>query len=47
LLKGEGVRFFRIDTPFYTEIDEITLRLIALCEEHGAAYDGWETSVVK
>jgi regulator of RNase E activity RraB len=43
----EGVRFFRIDTPFYTEIDEITLRLIALCEEHGAAYDGWETSVVK
>jgi len=43
----EGISFYRIDKPFYTDIDALTLHLIDLCEAHGAAYDGWETSVVK
>jgi len=45
--KGSGVSFFRIDTPFYSDIDELTLHLIDLLEANGATYDGWETSVVK
>ncbi len=43
----KGFSFYRIDKPFYTEIDEITMWLIDLLESHGASYDGWETSVVK
>jgi len=43
----EGLSFYRIDKPFYTEIDELTLHLIDLLESYGASYDGWETSVVK
>ena len=42
-----GFRFYRIDKPFYTDMDELTLWLIDLLEAHGADYDGWETSVVK
>ena len=41
----EGVVVFRDDKPFYTNIDEITLHLIDLCEEYGASYDGWETRI--
>ncbi len=41
----DGVILFRDDKPFYTDIDEITLHLINLCEEYGASYDGWETRV--
>ncbi len=44
---NKGFSFYRIDKPFYYDIDELTLRLIDLLEEYGASYDGWETSVVK
>ena len=43
----KGFSFYRIDKPFYTDMDELTLYLIDLLESHGASYDGWETSVVK
>ncbi len=43
----KGFSFYRIDKPFYTDMDELTLHLIDLLESHGASYDGWETSVVK
>ncbi len=42
-----GISFYRIDKPFYTDIDELTLSLIDTLEAYGASYDGWETSVVK
>jgi len=43
----KGFTFYRIDKPFYHEIDELTLHLIDLVDAHDASYDGWETSVVK
>jgi len=43
----KGFSFYRIDKPFYTDIDALTLHLIELIEGFGASYDGWETSVVK
>jgi len=43
----EGLKFYRIDKPFYTNIDEITLALIEKLSAYDALYDGWETSVVK
>ncbi len=43
----KGLSFYRIDKPFYHDIDELTLTLIDLLEAHGASYDGWETSIVK
>jgi len=43
----KGLSFYRIDKPFYHDIDAITLSLIDMIEEYGAQYDGWETSVVK
>jgi hypothetical protein len=43
----DGISFYRIDKPFYTDIDELTLYLIDLLDEYKASYDGWETSVVK
>ena len=43
----KGLSFYRIDKPFYADIDALTLHLIDLVEAHGASYDGWETSVVK
>ena len=43
----EGLEFYRIDKPFYHDIDALTLELIDLCEVYGALYDGWESSVVK
>ncbi len=43
----KGFSFYRIDKPFYYDIDELTLYLVDLAEEHGASYDGWETSIVK
>ena len=44
---GCGVSFFRLDTPNYYEIDDITLYLINKAQECNGAYDGWECSVVK
>ncbi len=43
----KGVSFYRIDKPFYHDIDALTLSLIDMLEAHGAQYDGWETSIVK
>ncbi len=43
----KGLNFYRIDKPFYHDIDELTLSLIDLASAHEAAYDGWETSIVK
>ena len=44
---AKGFSFYRIDKPFYHDIDDLTLKLIDILESHGASYDGWETSVVK
>ncbi|CAA6805215.1 MAG: FIG074102: hypothetical protein [uncultured Sulfurovum sp.] len=43
----KGIGFYRLDKPFYHDIDALTLELIGIAEEHDALYDGWETSVVK
>jgi regulator of RNase E activity RraB len=43
----KGLSFYRMDKPFYTDIDSLTLNLIDTLEEYGASYDGWETSIVK
>jgi hypothetical protein len=43
----QGVSFFRVDIPFYYDIDSLTLELIDMFEGYGASYDGWETSIVK
>ncbi len=43
----KGINFYRLDKPFYYEIDELTLSIIDLAEKYNALYDGWETSVVK
>lgn len=42
-----GLQFYRIDTPYYYDIDELTLDLIAKGETCNGQYDGWETSLVK
>ena len=43
----KGIKFYRIDKPFYYDIDALTLDLINKAEQFGALYDGWETSLVK
>ncbi len=43
----KGVKFYRIDKPFYHDIDDLTLWLIQKAEKFSGAYDGWETSLVK
>ncbi len=43
----KGLKFYRIDKPFYHDIDALTFHLIDLVESYGASYDGWETSIVK
>ncbi len=43
----DGIKFYRLDKPFYYDIDEITLQIIDISSEFGALYDGWETSLVK
>lgn len=42
-----GLQFYRMDAPYYYEIDELTLFIINNSEKYGGEYDGWETSVVK
>ncbi|MCH9812490.1 MAG: DUF695 domain-containing protein [Epsilonproteobacteria bacterium] len=42
-----GIKFYRVDKPFYYDIDGLTQMIIAKAEEFGGAYDGWETSLVK
>ncbi len=43
----KGFDFYRIDKPFYHDIDAMTFALIDIAEFYNAEYDGWETSVVK
>jgi regulator of RNase E activity RraB len=43
----KGLDFYRLDKPFYHDIDSLTLSLIDIAQAHDAQYDGWETSVVK
>lgn len=42
-----GVLFYRIDIPFYYDIDTLSMQLIDLCESCNGQYDGWESSLVK
>jgi hypothetical protein len=42
-----GLKFYRIDTPYYYDIDALTLAIIDQGERFGGQYDGWETSLVK
>ena len=42
-----GVKYYRIDIPFYTNIDNLTLTLIDHSQNYNGQYDGWETSLVK
>jgi len=42
-----GLHFYRIDAPYYYDIDALTLSLIEMGEHLGGEYDGWETSLVK
>ncbi len=41
-----GMSFYRVDRPFYYEIDTLTLSMIEKSQEFGGQYDGWETSLV-
>jgi len=42
-----GVQFYRIDTPFFYDIDELTMHIIDMCDSCSGQYDGWECSLVK
>jgi len=42
-----GVQFYRIDVPFYYEIDALTMKMIDLSQSCNGQYDGWECSLVK
>ncbi len=42
-----GVQFYRIDSPYYYDIDALTLAIIENGARFGGQYDGWETSLVK
>lgn len=41
-----GLQFYRIDVPFYYNIDTLTLHLINKGQMFSGQYDGWETSLV-
>jgi len=42
-----GVQFYRIDIPFYYDIDELTMKIIDMSNRCNGQYDGWECSLVK
>ena len=42
---SHGVQVWRIDTPSFAEIDEVTLPLFKTAQRHLGAYDGWECAV--
>lgn len=42
-----GVQFYRVDIPYYYNIDELTMKLIDLSHSCEGLYDGWESSLVK
>ncbi len=41
-----GVQFYRMDVPFYYDIDELTQKIIDLAHRCHGQYDGWESSLV-
>ncbi len=41
-----GLKFYRIDSVFYYDIDELTIKLIDYSQECKGEYDGWESSLV-
>ncbi len=42
-----GLQFYRVDKPYYYNIDALTLSLIEQGATYSGQYDGWETSLVK
>lgn len=42
-----GVQFYRVDIPFYYNIDELTMNIIDITDNCNGSYDGWESSLVK
>jgi hypothetical protein len=40
-----GAQVWRMDTPSYEKIDDITLPLFEAASRHGGQYDGWECPV--
>ncbi len=42
-----GIEFYRMDSAFYYDIDELTQILIDLTHSCNGQYDGWESSLVK
>jgi regulator of RNase E activity RraB len=40
-----GAQIWRLDTPSYSNIDEVTLPLFEAASRHGGQYDGWECPV--
>ncbi len=43
--RSHGVQAWRIDTPSFAEIDDVTLPLFEVAQRHHGAYDGWECAV--
>jgi len=42
-----GVQFYRLDSVFFYNIDELTMHMIDLSNSCDGQYDGWECSLVK
>ncbi len=42
-----GVQFYRLDVPYYYDIDELTMKIIDMADANNGQYDGWESSLVK
>jgi hypothetical protein len=40
-----GAQIWRMDTPSYGNIDDVTLPLLETASRHGGQYDGWECPV--
>jgi regulator of RNase E activity RraB len=45
--KQFGVVMFHVDAPNTQLMDDLTKQLIALAEETGGEYDGWETQILE
>ena len=43
--RSHGVQVWRIDTPSFAEIDDVTQPLFEIAQGHRGAYDGWECAV--
>ena len=42
-----GLKFYRVDSAFYYDIDALTMNLIDYSDTCNGQYDGWESSLVK